>query len=231
MHLAAAAPERRHVLDDPQNRHPELAQHRRAPHDVRDRQVRGRRDDHGARQLRARRERPRHLARARRRVDDDVVERAPGRRVQQLHGELAGRAGAPRVDLVPGPPELLDQPEAHEREALVRLWYHGPAVRRRRDGARARQLRRQRRTVHVRVVQADARAAPREPARERERHRALAHAAFAGRHGDDALDGGHDAPCWAQRLQCRRTSTHVHFAQRCAERCRRNLTSAVALAH
>ena len=181
---AAAANVQAHVLDDAEHGHVHLLEHLEPLARVRERDVLRRRDDDGAAHGHALRERELNVTRARRHVDDEVVEVAPARLGQQLvqrrrHHRPAPRHGLLLVD------EKADRHRLHavgherlEQLAVARLRAAFPRAPACAAGSGRRCRRR-----------ASPTRAPSAASAKREVHgyRRLADAALAGRDGDHVV--------------------------------------------
>ena len=176
--------------------HADLLEHLEALARIDQRDVLRRGHDHRAGHRHLLRERQLDVAGAGRHVDDEVVDLAPVRVLQQLLERLRDHRAAPDHRRV-----LVDHEADRHRLHAVRLHrLERLAV----VGLRAAgdaEHRRLRRPVDVGVEDADGGAFRRQ--REREVHRGggLAHAALAARHGDDVLHAGHELHAALHRMR------------------------------
>ena len=182
-HVAAVrAHEAAHVLDDPDDRHVQPAQHRESLGDVRERHVLGRGDEHGATDRHGLGERELRIGGAGRQVHHEVVQLSPLHVAQELRDGAADERAAPHDGLALRDEEL-------DRDRLHSMALEGDdLVGRTRDRLTLdAEHHRDVGTGDVRVQETDRRASPGERNGEVHADRALADAALAGGHGDDVL--------------------------------------------
>jgi len=180
---AMGAAEIAHILDDPEDRHVDLAEHVETLAGVEQGDVLRRRDDDRAGQRRLLHQGELRIAGARRQIDDENVERRPGDVAEQL-AERAHHHRAAPDDGVLGRHEKAHRHALHavilqRLDALLRVHLRLPV-----DAHHARH----RGPVDIRVEDADRLAEAGQRQRQIDRRRRLADAALARGDGDDRAD-------------------------------------------
>ena len=186
-----------HVLDQAEDGHAHLLEHLHALLGVDQGDVLGRGDDHGARHGHALGQRQLDVAGAGRHVHQQVVQILPVGLAQHLLQRLRGHGAAPDHGLV-----VVDQEtDGHDLHAMAFHGLHGLAV-----GAFGAAGNAHHHglagAVDVGVQNAHARALGGQRQRQVGRGRALAHAALAGRDGDDVLDARQQLHAALHRMRC-----------------------------
>ena len=179
---AIGAAEGRHVLDQPQHRHLQLAEHVQRLARIQQRHILRRRHHQRPRQLRPLRQRQLDIPRPRRQVDDQHIQLAPGHLPQQLLQGPHDHRPAPDDRLI----LLQHQANRHHRHAMCLQRLDDLAIR------AGRPLRnphhpRLARTVDIRIQQPHPPPLPRQCHGKVRRHGGFPHAPLPARHRDDPV--------------------------------------------
>ena len=170
-----------HVLDDPEHRDVDLLKHLESLAGVGQGDVLRRRDDHGAAHGHALRERELNITRARRHVDDEIVELTPIRLREQLIQRRGHHGSTPSHRL----PIVDEKPDRHRHESMGRQRLERLAVAAFGMALEQAEHPGLTRPIDVRIEKADARTLLSQREREVHGDRRLADAALARRHGHD----------------------------------------------
>mmetsp|Transcript_14132 Transcript_14132/g.30434 ORF Transcript_14132/g.30434 Transcript_14132/m.30434 type:complete len:311 (+) Transcript_14132:328-1260(+) len=170
-----------HVFNNADGRYVDLVEHRDALHDVHERQLLRRGDDHGGVNVECLAQRELHVAGSRRHVQHEVVQLAPIRRRKQLRQYICNHRPAHDGGLVVYIPERhqFHAADFHRHHAPVPKLHHGLV----RLGHRWK-----RRSVDIRIHDSDFGAERRQRIREVHGSGALPNAAFAARDGNYRAD-------------------------------------------